>query len=272
MRTRGAVVLLMIVLTGVTGCAFGSGNGLTASVTFGMITFAIDSDGKVSVSVGAKFATPFGTIAVGAKHTEPFANADGIDPAEAAKGILVVIRLPDGGGGRKDVIYRVDSPDAKVIVELDGHVVEQIEHDRIFIETSPGTTVTIRQAPAGTSAGVPVDPVTPQVPEGFLGTWSGTIAEDGDEYGMDLVVRSPDASRPIGTVGYPRLGCFGSLELAQVDGSDLIHVTETMTRNPSNDSGGPACVSPHTFTLTANPDGTVLAKWDGGAGVLSKTV
>lgn len=272
-RIAGVLISLLLVMSGGVACGFGPGSDAVAvSVSFGVVTFSIDTNGNVSVSVGTRFATPFGSVAVSAKHSESFASLANVANAEAEadKGLMVVIRLPDGNGGKEDYIYRIDGAHSKVVVELDGHVVEQIEENRVFIEALPGTSVTIKEAPAGMSAGVPIGPVAPRVPELFVGIWSGIIAERGDEYRMDMTINATDPARPIGTVTYHKLNCSGSLELARVDGGDLIHIKETMTRNPPNSSGGPSCVSPHTFTAIANPDGTILIKWDDGAGLLTK--
>ncbi|NUT51130.1 MAG: hypothetical protein HOV94_28070 [Saccharothrix sp.] len=262
-RTTSLALWLVLALTAA-ACGGGRSDALDLSVTFGMVTFTIDTNGKVKISTGLQFAFGMGSVKVGASHAESLARtAD-------ATGYWVVISVPDGLGGADDHIFKIDNKGKKLVAEMNGHVVEQMELHRILVTLSPGSQLILREAPAGTSEGAPVPPLRPGVPEPFVGTWSGTLTDDGDSYPMVVTISGGDGTRPVGDVRYPRLGCAGILDLAGVDGGDQIRLTETMTENPPNESGRPTCMSPYTFTATLRPDDTVLIRIEAGAGTLTR--
>ncbi|HEY0637852.1 MAG TPA: hypothetical protein VGD67_09415 [Pseudonocardiaceae bacterium] len=101
----------------------------------------------------------------------------------------------------------------------------------------------------------PTQPAVPPgtVPPGFVGTWVGSINQEGSSkspYPVTVTITAGGLAQRVGTSAYLTLDCDGHLILASAEGNRLV-VQENIDNGTSN------CVEQTQITLTLNGDGTI---------------
>lgn len=124
----------MLFLSGCGGATPTVSGALTYKPPFAPVTFAIDTNGTISVQGNFSIATPIGTFGLEANI------ADSLQPQDNT--ILLIIRHKQGGKVVDDV-YKIQTGQDEVRVVTNGTTVIDVTSHKVFIDASSGSIQSI---------------------------------------------------------------------------------------------------------------------------------
>jgi hypothetical protein len=111
------------------------------------ITFTINTNGSISISVSTAIASPLGNISFGGDVADTTANHRPVPVEPVGVTQLIICKA---GSNRKDCQGYVIRTGRKVSITMNGQFQQTIENGQVTINAQPGSTVTV------TDAGAPV--------------------------------------------------------------------------------------------------------------------